>query len=77
MDIGSQKILELILGKSVGTITEEDRKFLIARRSYVTDKDFERLGIDIAAEVAAIEKASAPEVAEEKPVAKKPVAKKA
>lgn len=70
-------ILDLILEKSVGTITEEDRSFLIARRSYVSDKDFERLGIDIAAEVAKIEASAAPEAEEEKPVAKKPVAKKA
>lgn len=47
MDAGSEKIVEFILAKNEGTITDEDRAFLLARRSYVPDKEFERLGITL------------------------------
>ena len=61
MDIGSQKILEIILGKSMGHLTDMDIDFLLARRSYVADKDFERLGIDVTAEIAKRANPSAPQ----------------
>lgn len=51
MDTGSQMILDLILKKTPGTLTEEDRIFLMARRSYVTRQQFELLGIDLDAEL--------------------------
>lgn len=52
MDTGSQMILDLILKKTPGTLTEEDRTFLMARRSYVTRQQFELLGVDLDAELA-------------------------
>lgn len=45
MDKGSELILELILKKSEGQITEEDRAFLRARRGYVPEGELKRLGI--------------------------------
>lgn len=52
LDKGSELILELILAKTAGTLTEEDVNFLVARRSYVTRQQFELLGIDLDAELA-------------------------
>lgn len=45
-------ILDLILKKTPGTLTEEDKIFLLARRSYVTRQQLELLGIDLDAELA-------------------------
>lgn len=45
MDKGSELILELILKKSEGQVTEEDRAFLRARRGYVPEGELKRLGI--------------------------------
>lgn len=45
MDKGSELILDLILKKSEGQVTEEDRAFLRARRGYVTEGELKRLGI--------------------------------
>jgi hypothetical protein len=44
MDQGSKLILEKILAKTPGEITETDKEFLRARRSYVSHADLERLG---------------------------------
>ena len=52
MDKGTQKILEFILAKNEGQVTDEDKAFLLARRSYVSSQDFERLGINIEEELA-------------------------
>lgn len=45
MDKGSELILDLILKKSEGQVTEEDRMFLRARRGYVPEGELKRLGI--------------------------------
>jgi len=45
MDKGSELILDLILKKSEGQVTEEDRAFLRARRGYVPEGELKRLGI--------------------------------
>lgn len=58
MDQGTKKILEFILGKNEGQITDEDRAFLLARRSYVSSQDFERLGINLSEELAKRESGS-------------------
>ena len=52
MDKGTQKILEFILAKNEGQVTDEDKAFLLARRSYVSSQDFERLGINVDVELA-------------------------
>lgn len=44
-------IIDLILAKTPGQVTEEDKNFLLARRSYVTRQQFELLGIDLDAEL--------------------------
>jgi len=51
-------ILDLILKKTPGTLTEEDKIFLLARRSYVTRQQLELLGIDLDQE---LEKRATPE----------------
>lgn len=61
MDKGTQKILEFILAKNEGQVTDEDKAFLLARRSYVSSQDFERLGINIEEELAKREGAKDPE----------------
>ena len=52
MDKWTQKILEFILAKNEGQVTDEDKAFLLARRSYVSSQDFERLGINVDVELA-------------------------
>jgi len=47
MDTGSQLTVELILKKSAGTIKEIDKKYLLARRSYIPEAEFRRLGIEL------------------------------
>lgn len=47
LDKGSELILDLILKKSEGQVTEEDRVFLRARRSYVPESELRRLGVDV------------------------------
>jgi len=72
MDKGTQKILEFILAKNEGQVTDEDKAFLLARRSYVSSQDFERLGIDVDAELANREGAKD---SEESGETKKPLSK--
>lgn len=45
LDKGSELILGLILAKEPGQVTEEDVKWLHARRSYVSQGDLDRLGV--------------------------------
>lgn len=76
MDKGSELILDLILKKSEGQITEEDRIFLRARRSYVPESELRRLGAFVEEPVpVSASEASAPVVTEPvAPVVTAPVA---
>ena len=73
MDKGTQKILEFILAKNEGQVTDEDKAFLLARRSYVSSQDFERLGINIDVELA--KRDGAKETSKEADAEKKPLSK--
>jgi hypothetical protein len=53
MDKGSELILAEILKKTQGEITDYDRQFLRARRSYVSTAELERLGVTLEEEVKA------------------------
>lgn len=67
-------ILDLILAKTPGQVTEEDKSFLLARRSYVSSQEFERLGLNLAELLAKLDgvsqEAQGEEVAEKKPLSK-------
>lgn len=69
MDKGTKMILEIILAKNAGQITDEDRSFLLARRSYVSSQEFERLGINLEDELGKIDGPKEPE-GEKKPLSK-------
>ena len=73
MDKGTQKILEFILAKNEGQVTDEDKAFLLARRSYVSSQDFERLGINVDVELA--KRDGAKETSKEADAEKKPLSK--
>lgn len=74
MDQGSKMILDLILAKTPGQITEEDVNFLLARRSYVSSQDFERLGLSLP-ELLAKRDGGSPKVETGEQAEKKPLSK--
>lgn len=74
MDKGSELILDLILKKSEGQITEEDRIFLRARRSYVPAGELARLGVVVDDEATSAGEATAPVTEPVAPAVSAPVA---
>lgn len=70
MDAESQKTLDVILSMDKDSLTEDQKGFLLARRSYLNDEQRKRYADLIEAHEDAVKKGTVGKKAEEKPLSK-------